>query len=82
MIDEAFAALLAVGEDVEADVLLLAQRDDGGVVLRLAQRLALEPKHGAAAIGRGEPGGPRKAADGRGRERWKLHGLDRGAGRQ
>ena len=30
-----FAALLAVGDDVDAERLLLAQRHDGGVVLRL-----------------------------------------------
>ena len=41
MEDEAFAALLAVGHDVDAERFLLAQRHDGGVVLRLVEVLAL-----------------------------------------
>jgi hypothetical protein len=57
VVDEAFAPLLAVGQDVEADLLLLAQRQRRGIVLRLAQRLAFQPKGGAAALRRRQPGG-------------------------
>src|SRR5262249_57495527 len=38
--DEAFAALLAIGQEIEADLLLFPQRYDRGIVLRLAQLIA------------------------------------------
>ena len=55
VIDEALAPLLAIGKDIETNVFLLAQGDDRGVVLRLAQRVPLETEGGAAAIGGGVP---------------------------
>ena len=73
VVDEAFAALLAVGQEVEADILLLAQRQQGGVVLRLVQRRALETKAGAAALGGGEPGRPRQAAHAGRHQRSEFH---------
>ena len=42
VVDEGDAALLAVGQEVEAGLLLLAEADDGGVVLGLANGVALE----------------------------------------
>src|SRR5262247_3845462 len=53
--DEAFAALLAIGEEIKPDLLLLAQGDDGGIVHGFAQRLALEPERAPVALGAGEP---------------------------
>ena len=53
--DEALAALLAIGDDIDADLLLLPQRHQRGVVLRLAQRIAGEAEGGAAAVGLRQP---------------------------
>jgi hypothetical protein len=36
VVDEAFAPLLAVSQEIEPDLLLLPQCQEGGVVLRLA----------------------------------------------
>ena len=73
MKDEAFAALLTVGDDVDAERLLLAQCHDGGVVLRLSQRVTLKVEGGAAAVGYGKPGRTREAADAGGGERFEIH---------
>ncbi len=73
MEDEALAALLAIGDDIDADLLLLPQRHQRGVILRLAQRIASEAEGGAAAVGLRQPVGPRRAADTRRRKRSKLH---------
>ncbi len=64
-----FAPLLAVGHDVDAERLLLAQRHDGGVVLRLVERLALETEGDAVALGFAHPARARHAADMGGGER-------------
>src|SRR5262249_36404313 len=71
--DEAFAALLAIGQEIEADLLLLAQRYDRGIVLRLAQLIALEPEGDAVALGMGEPYRAREASNAGGRDRSEFH---------
>jgi hypothetical protein len=63
VIDEAFAPLLAVGQDVEANLLLIAQRDQRGIVLRLCELFAFEAEGNPAALGCSEPSRPRQAAD-------------------
>ena len=51
---------LAVGENVEAELLLLAQYDHGGVVQGLLERGARHAERGFAALGIGKPGGTGK----------------------
>ncbi len=74
VVDETLAALLAVGDDVDAKVFLLAQRHHGGVILRFAQRVAFEPESRAAAVGLRQPGRARQAADAGGEERLECEG--------
>src|SRR6185312_5266346 len=62
VIDEAFAALLAVGQQIEPEFLLLDQADQRRIVLRLGEGGTFEAELGARAVGLGEPGGSWKAA--------------------
>src|SRR4249919_1219509 len=77
MIDKSGAPLLAVGQEVEADPFLIMDAQRRGVVLRLFEFCPLKAKHGAAALVLRQPTGPGETADGRGGDRWKLHGSPR-----
>jgi hypothetical protein len=62
--------LLAVGDDIDARVLLVEQRQADRVALALRQRVALELPRGPQLAGLGEPGGLGEAAgDGGGKKR-------------
>jgi len=50
-VDEVLPRLLAVADDVDAGVLLLLEREDGGVALGVDQRLAGPPLAGAVGLG-------------------------------
>src|SRR5262249_22540136 len=62
MIDEALAALLAVGQEVDDDLLLRAQCRSGDVVWRGRARRPWGAKGAAAAVGARRQSGARRAA--------------------
>jgi hypothetical protein len=70
MKDESRAPHLAVGEKIEAKLLLLADDQRHGVVHGRSQLIALQPEAELIALGMGEPTRPRKAAD-TGRGQWE-----------
>jgi hypothetical protein len=61
-VHEMLARLLAVGDDVDAGVLLQLEREERGVALGLGQLLAFEPPRRPQLVGLGEPGRFRQAA--------------------
>src|SRR5262245_40086676 len=66
--DEVLPRLLAVGDDVDAGVLLRLEPDQGRVPLRLGERLALELPARPQFVRFGEPAGLRQAPGDRGFE--------------
>src|SRR5581483_5183815 len=74
VVDESGAALLAGGQQIQADALLVADAERRGVVLGFFQGRAFEAKDRAAALGLSQPARSRKTADGRRGDRGKLHG--------
>ncbi len=61
-VDEVLARLLAVGDDIDAGVLLLLQPQQGGVALRALQIDARRAPGRPELVGFGEPAGLRQAA--------------------
>jgi hypothetical protein len=61
-VHEVDAELLAVGDDVDARVLLLLEPDQGGIALRGFERSAFVPPGGPQLLGFGQPGRLRQAA--------------------
>ena len=59
----AFAPLLAVGDDVEAGALLVADGDERGVVLRLIEKFRRDPPQLLGAHARRKPAGELLAVD-------------------
>ena len=82
---EVLAALLAVGDDVQAGVLLLLDPEQGGVALGLAQRIALLAPLRPQLLGLGEPAGFGQAAGKGGLEhggpQWSQEGVRKAAGK-
>jgi hypothetical protein len=66
--DEMPPRLLAVGHDVDAGTLLVAQHEPHGIALALAQGVALEPPRRPQHAGVGKPGGLGQAAGDRRRK--------------
>ena len=64
MVYEVGPSLLTVRKQVQAQVLLFVEGDQGGVILGLAQVLLLDSEGHVAAIPLGQPAWARKAADG------------------
>ena len=82
-VHEVLAALLAVGDDVQAGVLLLLDPEQGGVALGLAQRIALLAPLRPQLLGFGEPAGFGQAAGKggleHGRPQWGQEGVRKGS---
>ena len=74
--------LLAVGDDVDAGVLLVEEREAHGVALALRERVAFELPRRPELIGLREPGGFRQAAGDRGGEQMGGHAVIPYRGRQ
>src|SRR5262249_27307609 len=67
-VNEMLARLLAVGDDVDAAVLLRLQRKDGGVALRRRELGAAEPPRRPQPVRLSKPCGLRQASGNGGRE--------------
>src|SRR5882724_11939351 len=75
MIDKTGATLLAVGQEIEADLLLGAHVESRGIVLGLFLSSAVKAKRHSTAVCSGEPVWTRKTADGRCSDGRKLHNI-------
>ena len=74
-VHEMLTRLLAVGDDVDAGILLDFQREQRRVALALGERLAVEPPRGPQLARLGEPGRFRQTAGDRGFEHWFSQSL-------
>ena len=73
MIDKTGATLLAVGQEIEADLLLSSHVETRGIVLRFFLSSAVKAKRHSTAICSGEPTWTRKTTDGRCSDGRELH---------
>ena len=74
-VHEMLTRLLAVGDDVDAGILLNLQREQRRVALALGERLAVEPPRGPQLARLGKPGRFRQTAGDRGFEHWFSQSL-------
>ena len=72
---EMLTRLLAVGDDVDAGILLNLQREQRRVALAFGEGLAVEPPRGPQLARLGKPGGFRQTAGNRGFEHWFSQSL-------
>ena len=79
---EVAARLLAIGDDVDARVLLVEERQAHRVLLALRERVAFELPRRPQRLGLGEPGGLRQAAGDRGAENLGHGGTPLEGGRR
>ena len=77
MIDETGAALLAVGQKIEADLFLSSHVETRGIVLSFFSGSSVEAKRNSTAICSGEPTWTRKTTDGRCGDGRELHNTPR-----
>ena len=74
-VHEMLARLLAVGDDVDAAILLQLEREQRGVALAVVERGAGEPPRRPKLVRLGEPGGLRQAAGDGGVEHLRPSGV-------
>ena len=74
-VHEMLTRLLAVGDDVDAGILLNLQREQRRVALAFGERLAVEPPRGPQLARLGEPGRFRQTAGDRRFEHWFSQSL-------
>ncbi len=72
---EMLTRLLAVGDDVDAGILLNLQREQRRVALAFGEGLAVEPPRGPQLARLGKPGWFRQTAGNRGFEHWFSQSL-------
>src|SRR5262245_56765927 len=75
VVDKTGAALLAVGQKIETDLLLRLHVETRGIVLCFSERVAFEPKIDSTTACGGKPTWTRETADGRCSDGRKLHDI-------